>query len=101
RRAHDLEEERARVGELGLRLALERLAQQVDRHLRRDFAVRMAAQAIGHREQGAIGRLPEADAVLLVAPVADARVLGEAEFHLPAILPGLSPSSAFCSAKTL
>jgi hypothetical protein len=84
-----------------LRFARERLAEHLDRHLCRDIAVGVAAQAVGDRQQHAFGRAPVRDPVLVLPALADARVLGDRELHCAAILPSLSPISAFCSAKTL
>ena len=52
-------------------------AEHLDRHLRGDLAVGVAAQAVGDREQHAFGRAPVRDPVLVLPALADARVLGD------------------------
>src|SRR5687767_530624 len=66
-----MHEELGGVDELGPRLRFKGGAEGVDRDLRRDVAMRVAAEAVGHREQGGVGRRPVADAVLVALAPAD------------------------------
>ena len=90
---HCCREEALWIGEPGLRLARELRAERVDRDFGGDLAVQMAAEAVGDDHQQRLGARPVRDAILVHAPRADARFLGDGELHFA--------SSAFCSAWTL
>ena len=80
------EQEQVRVGEARARVAAEGGGDVAHDQFGGDLAVRVAAHAVAQHQQHGFGGAPVAGAVLVVGPPADARVLGDGEFHLPASL---------------
>jgi len=75
------EQKIVRIDDFRLRLVVKGAAQAIHRDLRCDIAVRMAAHAVGHHQEQCVLGVPMRDAVLLIGPLADARVLENRVFH--------------------
>src|SRR5574340_1726838 len=111
-----LGQKQERVLQLRMRFALERFGDVLHRDVSRDFAVQMAAHAVGEHHQQRVARIAVRDAVLIGGAAPRPAFLIDGEFHLAMRLRTRMRSassqlvrgtrcarsaSAFCSPNTL
>jgi len=77
-----LVQETQRIGQRRLAVALEHRRERLQRELRGDLAFRMAAHAVGEREQARVARVAIAHAVFVLFAAALAADLVDGEAHV-------------------